>query len=162
MHALLSSRDIQQTLQLTLTAYDGIARLHVNEAKDSGKRRFQVPHALQPDVDSKAISWGKQKKSSSSLALQLDDADITLQYSPLQLDVSVNGKPAISFNSKSLFNFEHLREKQVTVPCLQCLSASQVCSLTDACKQLFKFMDRTLLCIIYDCLVLKWSYANEA
>ena len=113
VHATLVNQDIQQTLDLTLTAYDGIARLHINEAKDSGKLRFQVPHALQPNVDSKATSWGKHQQSSSSLALQLGPADVTLQYSPLQLDVAIDGKPAISFNSKSLFNFEHLRQKQV-------------------------------------------------
>lgn len=112
VHATLVNQDIQQTLDLTLTAYEGIARLHINEAKDSGRLRFQVPHALQPNFDSRTISWGKHQQSSSSLALQLGPADVTLQYSPLQLDVAFDGKPAISFNSKSLFNFEHLRQKQ--------------------------------------------------
>lgn len=113
VHAVVVCGESKQELDLTLTAYDGIARLHVNEVKDSGKQRFQVPHALLPDVDSKAISWAKHDKSSNSIMLKLGEADVTLQYSPLQLDVSVGGKPAISFNSKQLFNFEHLRQKQV-------------------------------------------------
>ncbi|DBA94742.1 TPA: hypothetical protein ACH3X1_002291 [Trebouxia sp. C0004] len=111
VHALLQCGDSKEELDLTLTAYDGIARLHVSE-RTSGKQRFQVPHALLPDVDSKATSWGQHEKSSNSLCLKLGQADVTLQYRPLQLDVTVNGKAAISFNSKNLFNFEHLRQKQ--------------------------------------------------
>ena len=113
MTASLACGDTKQQYDLALTAYSGIARLHINEAGDSGKRRFQVPHALLPDVDKQAISWDKHDKSSSSLALKLGQADVTLQYSPLQLDVNIDGQPAISFNSKQLFNFEHLRQKQV-------------------------------------------------
>ncbi len=114
VNALLVCGESKQELDLRLTAYDGIVRLHINEAKASGKKRFQVPHALLPDVDSKAISWGKNTKSSTSLLLTLGQADVSLQYSPLQLDVTIDGKPAISFNSKNLFNFEHLRQKQVS------------------------------------------------
>ena len=117
VQALLQCGDSKEELDLTLTAYDGIARLHVNE-RTSGKQRFQVPHALLPDVDSKATSWGQDEKSSNSLRLKLGQADVTLQYRPLQLDVTVNGKAAISFNSKNLFNFEHLRQKQVST-CLR-------------------------------------------
>lgn len=113
MSASLACGDAKQHFDLALTAYDGIARLHINEAGDSGKKRFQVPHALLPGVDKQAINWDKHDKSSSSLTLKLGQADVTLQYSPLQLDVTVDGKPAISFNSKQLFNFEHLRQKQV-------------------------------------------------
>ena len=105
--------DAKQQYELALTAFDGIARLHINEAGDSGKKRFQVPHALLPGLDKQAINWDKHDKSPSSLTLKLGQADVTLQYSPLQLDVTVDGKPAISFNSKQLFNFEHLRQKQV-------------------------------------------------
>ena len=115
--ASLLCGDTRQQYDIALTAYDGITRLHINEAGEPGKKRFQVPHALVPDVDKQAISWEKHDKSSSSLMLKLGQADITLQYSPLQLDVNVDGKPAISFNSKHLFNFEHLRQKQVIVIC---------------------------------------------
>ncbi|DBA85180.1 TPA: hypothetical protein ACH3X2_005892 [Trebouxia sp. C0005] len=111
VQALLQCGDSKEELDLTLTAYDGIARLHVNE-RTSGKQRFQVPHALLPDIDSKGTSWGQHEKSSNSLCLKLGQADVTLQYTPLQLDVTISGKAAILFNSKSLFNFEHLRQKQ--------------------------------------------------
>lgn len=104
--------DARQQYDLTLTSYDGIVRLHINEPGEPGKKRFQVPHALIPDLDKQATSWDTHDKSSKSLALKLGQADITLQYSPLQLDVNVGSKPAISFNSKQLFNFEHLRQKQ--------------------------------------------------
>ena len=117
VHALLQCGDSKEELDLTLTAYDSIARLHVNE-KTSGKQRFQVPHALLPDVDSKSTSWGQHEKSSNSLCLKLGQADVTLQYRPLQLNVTVDGKAAISFNSKNLFKFEHLRQKQVST-CLR-------------------------------------------
>ena len=118
--------EARQQYDLALTAYDGILRLHVNEAGEAGKKRFQVPHALVPDLDQQAISWDKHDKSSNSLALKIGQADITLQYSPLQLDVNVGGKPAISFNSKQLFNFEHLRQKQVMRPCSVRISSIQL------------------------------------
>ncbi|KAL3163000.1 hypothetical protein ABBQ32_009432 [Trebouxia sp. C0010 RCD-2024] len=104
--------DTRQQYDLTLTGYDGIVRLYINEAGEPGKKRFQVPHALLPDLDKQATSWDKHDKSGNSLSLKIGQADITLQYSPLQLDVNVAGKPAIAFNSKQLFNFEHLRQKQ--------------------------------------------------
>ena len=125
VHALLTCEDSKEQLDFQLTAYDGIARLHINEAKDSGKQRFQVPHALLPDVDSKAVSWSKHEKSSSSMVLKLGQADVTLQYSPLQLDVTVAGKPAISFNSRNLFNFEQLRQKQVSASSMSFLKRSR-------------------------------------
>ena len=100
-------------LDLILTAYQGVARLHINEAAGAGTQRFQVPHVLLPSLQNLKTSWQDSASTSNSLKLSLGQADVTLQYSPLQLDVSVKGIPALSFNSKQLFNFEQLRTKQV-------------------------------------------------
>lgn len=100
-------------LDLVLTAYQGFARLHINEASEAGKQRFQVPHVLLPSLANRKVPWQNNAATSDSLKLSIGEADITLQYSPLQLDVSVHGIPALSFNSKQLFHFEQLRTKQV-------------------------------------------------
>lgn len=121
MTASIACGDSKSLLDLTLTAYQGVARFHINEATDAGKQRFQVPHVLLPSLDGLKTSWQDSASASSSIKLSLGEADLTLQYNPLQLDVSVNGIPVMSFNSKQLFNFEQLRTKQVKFPesCLE-------------------------------------------
>lgn len=102
-------------LDLSLTAYEGIIRLYVNEAGEAGSQRFQVPHVLLSTVASSATTWHDSAKASNSIKLSLSTADVTLQFNPLQLDVTISGTPALSFNSRQLFTFEHLRTKQVTL-----------------------------------------------
>ena len=75
--------------------------------------RFQVPHALVADLDKQQTHWDKHTKTSQGATLQLRNAQVKLQYSPLQLDIAVDGKPAATFNSRQLFNFEHSRQKKV-------------------------------------------------
>lgn len=113
MTASITCGGSKSQLDLTLTAYQGVARMYINEATEAGKQRFQVPHVLLPSLEGLKTSWQDSASASSSIKLSLGEADITLQYDPLQLDVSVKGIPAMSFNSKQLFNFEQLRTKQV-------------------------------------------------
>lgn len=98
-------------LTLTLTAYGGFVRLHINE--DPSNARFEVPHVLHKDLAQSQSSWDKSKRAAGQAQLKLGDADITLKYSPLQLTVDIMGKPAMVFNSRQMFNFEHRRQKKV-------------------------------------------------
>ncbi len=72
-----------------------------------------MPHALVADLDKQQTHWDKHTKTSQGATLQLGNAQVKLQYSPLQLDIAVDGKPAATFNSRQLFNFEHRRQKKV-------------------------------------------------
>ncbi len=58
-------------------------------------------------------SWGKPKSSKRSTEVQLGDVSVTLSYCPLRLEVTRGRDVLLTFNSRSLFQMEHLREKQV-------------------------------------------------
>ena len=96
---------------LTVKAYEGFVRLLVNE--DASKKRFEVPGVLMHDLGNREGSWSKKAQTAKSLHLQLGDAELQLQYSPLQIGVSIKGQPVMTFNGRQMFNFEHLRQKQV-------------------------------------------------
>ena len=96
--------------------------------------RFQVPHALVADLDKQQTHWDKHTQTSQGATLQLGNAQVKLQYSPLQLDIAVDGKPAATFNGRQLFNFEHRRQKKVCQGHVirqreQCVVSLPLCSL---------------------------------
>ena len=95
---------------LSLTAYNGVLRLRVSEP---AKNRFEVPDILQPKFLDAPADWTTKKASSKSLLLQLGNAALTLDYQPFKLSLAIGGKPAIEVNERSLFGFEHLRQKKV-------------------------------------------------
>ena len=95
---------------LSLTAYDGVLRLRIVEP---AKKRFEVPDVLLSAYVDAPVAWATQKAGTKSLQLQHGQATLTLQYQPFLLSVSVGGKLAIEINSRSLFGYEHLRDKQV-------------------------------------------------
>jgi len=96
---------------LSIKAYKGFVRLVVNE--DPSKKRFEVPGILMHDLGQKEVSWAKKGQTTSALRLALDDVELQLQYSPFQISVSIKRQPVMSFNGRQMFNFEHLRQKQV-------------------------------------------------
>ena len=98
---------------LTVKAYEGFMRLLVNE--DASKKRFEVPGVLMHDLESREGSWSKKVQTARYVQLQLGDAELELQYSPLQIGISIKGQPVMSFNGRQMFNFEHLRPKQVNI-----------------------------------------------
>ncbi|KAK9816687.1 hypothetical protein WJX72_003707 [[Myrmecia] bisecta] len=108
--AKLRNQQEQAEFDLQLTAHDGVLRVHINE--DPSKKRFEVPGVLLADLDQRQTSWSGHSKGETSAQLSLGSAEVTLTYSPLRIDVSMAGQPAASFNSRQMFNFEHLREKQ--------------------------------------------------
>lgn len=69
-----------------------------------------------PDLNQRESNWAKHSTAllggSSTLTLA-GGAQVTLKNRPLSLEASVNGKPALRFNSEGMLNYEHRREKQV-------------------------------------------------
>ena len=110
--AKLLHKETAAQLKLSLTAYSGIVRLHVTE-QQSLHQRFEVPGVLAHDLADRQASWDKTLRTAEALQLQLGDAEIRLQYSPLELNISIAGQTAVSFGSRRMFNFEHHREKKV-------------------------------------------------
>lgn len=68
-----------------------------------------------PELEQQRQPWQVQQRAAGSISLRLGPVQAQLQYSPLQLTMSVEDRPAMEFNSQKLFNFEHLRQKQVRV-----------------------------------------------
>lgn len=97
--------------RLALTAYDGFVRLYVNE--DESKNRFEVPGVLMHDLESRQLSWDKVTRKKDVTNLQLGNAVVQLQHKPLHIEINLQGQPVMSFNGRKLFNFEHIRQKQV-------------------------------------------------
>ncbi|KAK9857969.1 hypothetical protein WJX84_003134 [Apatococcus fuscideae] len=95
---------------LQLTNYNGILRMHIDEA--ASKHRFQVPWVLQSELPDSSQAWTKTRQSSSLLQLQSGSAQLTLTFKPLRVDLSIAGTPAASFNARQMFQYEYLREKQ--------------------------------------------------
>lgn len=101
-------------LALAVTAYDGVFRVRVTEPVQS---RFEVPDVLQDDLISKPVQWTSSKVAAKALNLQLGSAALTVQYKPFRVSLTVKGSEVVQLNSRSLFNFEPLRQKQVCLCC---------------------------------------------
>jgi len=114
------SEDPNNPVKLRLELFalkGGIIRFKVNEAYPI-KERVEVPYALVEDIPPqtrfKIIS-----KDDSTLTIQCDsDNDqgkeknqVVLSYDPFKLDFYMGDRLIVSANSRSLFTFEHMRNK---------------------------------------------------
>lgn len=108
-----NSKNANGTFDLAITAYDGILRLYINEPH-SKTQRFEVPDVLLPDIESMHQNWQTIKKTATKLKLRLDSSntDVDLLFNPVQLIVSSNDQPFLTWNYNKHFMFEHRREKQ--------------------------------------------------
>lgn len=109
---VLNKENPNVKLTLTLTAYGSFLRMHVNE-EDSSKGRFEVPGVLHKDLSQLESSWQESRVAAAYTLLKIGESNIVLKYSPLQLSIDIAGKPAMTFNSRQMFNFEYLRQKKV-------------------------------------------------
>lgn len=137
LHAKLLNKEKGSEFKLTLKAYDGVVRLYVNE--DETKKRFEVPGVLMHDLKARQLSWEKVTRKNDGAQLQLGEATVLLQYKPFQIDISMQGQPVMTFNSRRLFNFEHLRQKQVWQGSCGELQINQECAArtaSQACHEL--------------------------
>ena len=107
------------TFNLRITAYSGTARIHITEA-GSAQPRFEVPFVLSEDLGQHQKSWNKVKRQANSLRARLGDstAELRLQYDPFMIDLGIDNRPAVSINSRQMFQIEHHRKKQVWQLCV--------------------------------------------
>lgn len=115
LRARLVSEALGEVLVIEISAYrDGIVRFRVQEEKlPSGKRRFEVPDVLEPNLEENRL-WLQRvtEKDGSSVVHLSAGLEVVLQHSPFQLHVRQAGKNLVSVNSKGLFHIDYLREKQ--------------------------------------------------
>lgn len=109
--ATLTNTASKAQFSLVVKSYGGIVRLLVDEPSGS---RYQIPDILEPTVDSLLTPWSDAKSTRSSWSGVSGPAAVTLSFSPFKLDVSVGGVPALSVNSRAMFQVEHARAKQVS------------------------------------------------
>ena len=99
-------------LDLEIRAYDGgILRMKVNE--DPSKKRYEVPDVLEPGLDSleHPMKLGVSSSENETVLVLGPQLTATLKKDPIQLELRRGSDVLISFNSKGLFEFEHLRSK---------------------------------------------------
>lgn len=99
-------------MSLSLTAYDGIVRLFIDEPK-ADPLRYQVSDVLLHDIDKMETEWKIVKKTATKIKLELGTStEVELLFSPVRLKVSEKGQPLFTWNGADHFIFEHRREKQ--------------------------------------------------
>lgn len=115
LSAVVSNTAAGAQFNLTLRAYAGpVIRLLVDEIhKDDVVARYQVPDILEPGLEQQQTAWQGPKSSAKSWSGTVGDVSVTLTFANFQLEVVVGKTPVLVFNSRSMFNMEHPRKKQV-------------------------------------------------
>lgn len=109
--------EAENALILRMSVYpDGILRFKVDEdeGKDGKRKRFEVPDVLAEDLDDRRL-WLQRiehEQDGVSSVYLTTGYEAVLQHDPLEIYVR-RGKHErlVSFNSKGLFHFEQLRDK---------------------------------------------------
>lgn len=107
---------------LTLRAYGPVLRLIVDEQPSEHPGRYQIPDILMPGLEQRLTAW-KGQSTAHTWTGSVGDVTVKLTFATFKLEVQVKGSPAVVFNSRSMFNVEHPRKKQV------CLRGAQIESL---------------------------------
>lgn len=113
LSAILLNEQFSKQLQFSLTAYDdGYLRLKVDE--DASVGRYKITDLLNPEAEARKASWTQTQKDGNGVTVTFGETSVVLKYKPFRIDVSVQGKPAVTVNSRNMFNFEHRRPKVPT------------------------------------------------
>mmetsp|Transcript_27755 Transcript_27755/g.70759 ORF Transcript_27755/g.70759 Transcript_27755/m.70759 type:complete len:905 (-) Transcript_27755:229-2943(-) len=107
---LLNADASGKSFDLSLLAYDdGFVRLKIEEP---GANRYQISDITNPKVEERKTTWAVSQKDAKSTSLTVGNASVVLGHQPFRLTISMNGKPAVTLNSRDMFNFEHRRTKE--------------------------------------------------
>lgn len=110
--SLLNQDAPSKKFALSLIAYDdGFVRMRVDEDPNVG--RYQITDVTSPAVESRRTTWSVTQKDGKGATLAVGNATVVLSFQPFRLVISVHGAPAVSINSRDMFNFEHRRRKEV-------------------------------------------------
>lgn len=105
------------------TNADGFLRMTIDEAKSDLGTRYRITDIIQTEAikkgneDSKKATFNTIKKDATQIVLSAADTTITIFFVPFKIAITVKGKPAMNFNAKGLFDFEHRRVKDVSDVC---------------------------------------------
>lgn len=122
-HLLDKASDVQ--FNLTLKAYGPILRLIVDEMpSDKHAARYQIPDIIMPAAEQALTPWDSSHAAAKEWTGRVAGTSVKLTYNPFKLEISVDNKPAVVFNSRNMFTIEYPREKKVLVPFDDCCATS--------------------------------------
>lgn len=113
LSAVVTNKAASQFFNLTVRAYGPIIRVLVDEQPSEHPPRYQIPDIIMPGVQQQATSWTSVQATANTWTGASGDVTIKLTFANFKVEVLVGGKPALVFNSRSMFSFEHPRKKQV-------------------------------------------------
>lgn len=80
------------------------------------KITWQVPYVVLDSFQKLHVPWQQPKLSKNSAILQFGDTVATLAYSPFTFELKRGKEVLVAINSRSMFQFEQTRVKQVSSP----------------------------------------------
>lgn len=100
--ATLTNTAENKDFPLTVTAYDGVLRVHVTEP---GRRRYEVQDVLVDTLEPVALE--RTAGSAQQTTLTLGGHEARLRHAPFQLELP----GVLTLNARGLFGIEHARPK---------------------------------------------------
>ncbi|GAX83418.1 hypothetical protein CEUSTIGMA_g10843.t1 [Chlamydomonas eustigma] len=129
LRATLRNMDAGKTFNLIVRAHSsGTIRLLLDEDLDpsvtNGTRYRISPEdsVTLPSFETTVTPWKTISKTTKDIVVVSGDVQVTLTFAAFKMLVVVKGKPALSLNSKGLFDMEHFRLKEEGVECDGCWS----------------------------------------
>jgi hypothetical protein len=115
LSAAITNTAAKQSFNFKLRAYGPVIRIMVDELPGDHVPRYQVPDILEPNLDQQLTPWQSPESTAKKWTGQVGDVIVHVTFSNFQIEVLVGKTPVAVFNSRSLFNMEHPRKKQVGV-----------------------------------------------
>jgi hypothetical protein len=125
LSAVITNTAAKQSFNFKLRAYGPVIRLMIDEIPGDHVPRYQVPDILEPSLDQQSTPWQSPESTAKKWTGQVGDVTVHVTLSNFQVEVLVGKTPVLTFNSRSLFNMEHPRKKQVGAAALQAQHTKQ-------------------------------------
>lgn len=113
LYAVVTNTAAKQSFNFTLRAYGPVIRLIVDELQSDSLPRYQVPDILEPALEERLTAWQQPQSTAKAWTGKVGDVTVQLTFANFKVEVLVGNTPVLVFNSRSLFNMEHPRKKQV-------------------------------------------------
>jgi hypothetical protein len=122
LYAVVTNTAAKQSFNFTLRAYGPVVRLIVDELSSHQVPRYQVPDILEPTLEQQQTAWQSPQATAKTWSGAVGDVNVVVTFANFKVEVFVGKTPVLTFNSRSMFNMEHPRKKQVRA-CGQCTVA---------------------------------------
>lgn len=113
LQAVITNTAAKQNFNFTLCAYGPVIRIIVDEVSSEQVPRYQVPDILEPELEQQLTAWKSPSSTAKTWTARVGDVTVQLTFASFQVEVLVGKTPVVVFNSRSMFNMEHPRKKQV-------------------------------------------------